>query len=110
VPRESEGSFLRRWAWAPGIESARDRDGLASRLLDALREPYLLAGESVRASASIGVAVFPADGGDAETLVREADTALYCVKDLGRDRLEYSSREPVKESVVRPNPGAGERA
>ena len=58
---------------------------VAQRLLEVLRLPVQCAGNEVFATASIGVAVFPDDGDDVETLVRKADIAMYAVKDTGRN-------------------------
>jgi PAS domain S-box-containing protein len=58
---------------------------VAQRLLETLREPILCGGHEVFATASIGVAVYPHDGNDVETLVRKADIAMYAVKDNGRN-------------------------
>ncbi len=58
---------------------------VAQRLLETLRAPFSLGGHEVFATASIGVAVYPHDGVDVETLVRKADIAMYAVKDSGRN-------------------------
>ncbi len=65
---------------------APDRAGeIAGRILDALRRPYLLHGRQMLVSASIGVAVYPADGADTATLMRSADLAMYAAKQAGRN-------------------------
>jgi PAS domain S-box-containing protein len=58
---------------------------VAQRLLETLRAPISCGGQEVFATASIGVAVYPNDGNDVETLVRKADIAMYAVKDNGRN-------------------------
>ncbi|TKD52815.1 putative bifunctional diguanylate cyclase/phosphodiesterase [Sphingomonas baiyangensis] len=66
-------------------ESNRDRLGeLARTIIAQLSQPYFLAGSSVTIGCSIGVAIAPEDGHDAETLVRSADLALYAAKADGR--------------------------
>ena len=60
----------------------------AGRLLDAVRAPFVIDGYDLFASASIGVSVYPSDGLDAETLVRNADTAMYRAKEQGRDHFQ----------------------
>ncbi len=68
----------------PG-ESNRDRLAELSRaIIAALSQPYFIEGSSISIGCSIGVAVAPEDGGDAETLVRNADLALYAAKADGR--------------------------
>ena len=51
-------------------------------------EPIAIDGVTVRAGASIGVALFPSDGEDADTLVRSADAAMYAAKASGRDAVK----------------------
>ena len=60
-----------------------DAEGLARRLIDAVSEPYIIAGNDVAIGLTVGVAHFPEDGGDRQALLRNADLALYQAK---RDR------------------------
>ena len=62
---------------------------VAKRIIDALSKPFTLSGHTVTASASIGISLYPADGTDAEALIRNADAALYRAKELGRNRYHY---------------------
>jgi diguanylate cyclase (GGDEF)-like protein/PAS domain S-box-containing protein len=74
------------------VPEAGDRACLASaagRLLSALDEPFLLAGCEFSLSSSIGVAVYPEDGLDAETLLDRADMAMYRAKEEGRNAIEF---------------------
>jgi diguanylate cyclase (GGDEF)-like protein/PAS domain S-box-containing protein len=59
--------------------------GLADRLLDAVRRPVILAGQPVRATASIGL-TFDGPGLDSDELIGRADAAMYSAKAAGRDR------------------------
>jgi diguanylate cyclase (GGDEF)-like protein len=71
---------------------------LARRLLDAIRLPYAVGGGTVRIGISIGVAMFPADAGTAEQLLRNADTALYKAKAAGRDTWRaYASEDGQRQ-------------
>lgn len=64
-----------------------DEIGLAmQRILAKVSEPYLLDGKTVQVSASIGVAVYPQDDADPDTLLRHADQAMYQAKQAGRNR------------------------
>ncbi len=65
---------------------------LGQRILDALTEPFEIAGVAVTIGCSIGIAHAPRDGADRSTLLRLADTALYQAKNEGRNR--YSFFEP----------------
>jgi diguanylate cyclase (GGDEF)-like protein len=61
---------------------------IARKLLEAISLPIELAGQQVRISASIGVAIYPEHGQDVATLLRNADAAMYSAKKLGRNRCE----------------------
>lgn len=58
------------------------------RVLEAVRQPIQIGAAARRFSLSLGVAVFPVDGSNAENLFQAADLALYHAKTLGRDRVE----------------------
>jgi diguanylate cyclase (GGDEF)-like protein/PAS domain S-box-containing protein len=62
---------------------------LVRKLLANVSEPLMLAGREIRMSCSIGVGMYPQDGEDAETLLKNADTAMYRAKELGRDRFQF---------------------
>ncbi|MDD5717022.1 MAG: diguanylate cyclase [Sulfuricurvum sp.] len=62
---------------------------LLERILKALQEPFFEKGITIKIGASIGVAFYPDDGEDIETLIRYADSAMYRSKDEGRNRITY---------------------
>jgi len=62
---------------------------LAERLQAALREPILVRGATCFAQASIGLAIYPQDGADVESLLRSADTAMYRSKAVGPSSITY---------------------
>ncbi|HEX4781608.1 MAG TPA: GGDEF domain-containing protein [Usitatibacter sp.] len=64
--------------------------GVADKLREALREPYLLEGATARLSASVGVSLHPTHGEDAESLQRAADAALYTAKRDGKDKTRVA--------------------
>jgi diguanylate cyclase (GGDEF)-like protein len=72
----------------PGLERVDDLEVVCERLLAAIREPIKIQGEAVHISGSLGVTLFPLDDGDADTLIRHADMALYAAKEAGRDRCK----------------------
>jgi len=71
----------------PGLKSD-ETVRVARKLLEAMRQPFLVAGRELRVSASLGLAIGPQDGEDVQTLLKSADTAMYRAKDAGRDRLQ----------------------
>ncbi|MGZ8981960.1 MAG: putative bifunctional diguanylate cyclase/phosphodiesterase, partial [Burkholderiaceae bacterium] len=67
-------------------------ESVAQRLMEAMRRPFSFAGHELFVTASIGLATYPADGNDVDTLLRKADIAMYAVKDSGRNGvLRFSS-------------------
>lgn len=66
---------------------------IAQKILAVLTPPLVLEGREVFVGASIGISVYPADGGDADTLVRNADTAMYRAKELGKDNYQFFAAE-----------------
>lgn len=77
----------------PELRDPADAAAVCEKLLAELDEPVRFDGHELRISASMGVAVFPDDGPDAETLLQKADVALYRVKDSGRRGYRYFSTE-----------------
>ena len=77
----------------PDVRDSAEAAEIAARLLDAIRLPFNLDGNHISAGASIGIALYPDDGTDADQLQRAADAAMYCAKDLGRNRFQtFSTR------------------
>ena len=66
-----------------------DVTAVVEKLLARIAEPVALAEREVRPAASIGVSVYPQDGNDADTLLRNADAAMYRAKELGRNRFQF---------------------
>ncbi len=72
----------------PDVARAEDTVEVAERILEALRQPWVLNGHEFYVTASIGIAMCPNDAEDAESLLRNADTAMYRAKDSGRDNYK----------------------
>ncbi|MCU0242085.1 MAG: EAL domain-containing protein [Vicinamibacteria bacterium] len=72
----------------PGIDDGEDALRLASKIHDIIRRPILLEGRELALTSSIGATVFPKDGSDIESLIKNADTAMYRAKELGRGQTE----------------------
>lgn len=66
---------------------------VAQKILDTLRSPISLAGESITISGSIGIALFPDHGSDRHLLMRAADIAMYAAKAGGRNRYHFYSED-----------------
>ncbi len=73
----------------PDIEGSDRPRTLAQQIADRLSRPVLTDGQEIVTSCSIGIALYPADGGDAETLIKNADLALYRAKQDGRGMARF---------------------
>jgi diguanylate cyclase (GGDEF)-like protein/PAS domain S-box-containing protein len=73
----------------PEVSSARGASAVAGKLLSALAGPQLVNGHELTVAASIGIALFPEDGGDVKSLLRSADAAMYSAKARGRGRAAF---------------------
>ena len=76
----------------PEVESEKDAENVARKLLSAIRQPFLVEQDELHVTTSLGVAIFPRDGTTAETLMRNADGAMYSVKEAGGNGVEVCSR------------------
>jgi diguanylate cyclase (GGDEF)-like protein/PAS domain S-box-containing protein len=74
------------------IAHSQDASRVARRILKELARPFTLAGHEVFVTASIGIALFPLDGNDAETLLKNADVAMYHAKNQGRNNYQFYTK------------------
>jgi diguanylate cyclase (GGDEF)-like protein len=81
--------------------SVVDRDRVARKLLAIFDGPFPVDGRELVTSTSIGVAVFPDDGEDGETLIKHADTAMYRAKAAGRGTVQHYTRDMSARARVR---------
>jgi diguanylate cyclase (GGDEF)-like protein/PAS domain S-box-containing protein len=65
----------------------------ARKMLEDLARPYAVDGGEAKVTASIGIALYPRDGTDGDTLLRHADAALYHAKERGRNNFQFWSEE-----------------
>src|SRR5688572_24142226 len=66
---------------------------VAHKILDEVRRPFQVEGHEIHVSGSLGLALYPEDGSDAETLLKNADAAMDDAKELGRNGFRMFSRE-----------------
>ncbi|MBW2386911.1 MAG: EAL domain-containing protein, partial [Deltaproteobacteria bacterium] len=71
------------------ISDPHDAGRVARRVLDSIAEPFVVEGKEIYATATIGIAIYPANGEDAEALLLNAGTALSCAKERGRDHFQF---------------------
>ncbi|WP_213807752.1 EAL domain-containing protein [Granulicella sp. dw_53] len=92
------------------VEKAEDAAITAGRILEAVAEAHSIGGDDLHVTTSIGLSVYPDDGEDAETLIKNADTAMYQAKDNGRQTYRFFKpdmnvraveRQSIEESLRR---------
>ncbi|GGY24436.1 EAL domain-containing protein [Pseudoduganella albidiflava] len=66
---------------------------MAASIVDMLARPYPLQAQAVHSGTSVGIAMYPVDGEDANTLLQHADTAMYAAKSRGRGNFQFFSRD-----------------
>jgi diguanylate cyclase (GGDEF)-like protein/PAS domain S-box-containing protein len=63
---------------------------VAEKILKTITEPIVFDKHTTRLSASIGISIYPINSHDCETLIKQADIAMYCAKHLGKNRYEFA--------------------
>ena len=63
---------------------------VAEKILLTITEPILLEGNVARVSASIGISIYPSNSHDTETIIKQADAAMYRAKHMGKNRYEFA--------------------
>ncbi len=76
----------------PDLERVEHALNVATRVKEAMRRPFLIEGNEIFVTASIGISLFPEDGDDCGSLLKYADTAMYHAKNCGKNNAKlYSS-------------------
>jgi len=73
----------------------------AERLMDAMTTEFVVQGHRLMVSCSLGISIFPEHGADGETLIKNADAAMYSAKDYGRNNFQFFTGEMNSEVVER---------
>ncbi len=77
----------------PQVHGPLEAEAVAIKALEGLKQPFVIDGHDAFVSASVGIALFPDDGGTAEELLRRADMAMYGAKDAGKSCYRFFARE-----------------
>jgi len=83
------------------IENIEEPALVADRIIEMLTEPFIVGAHELHITASIGIAVYPFDGKDLDTLLINADVAMYQAKELGRNSYQYYSESMNKFAFER---------
>ena len=85
----------------PHIEHAEDAALSAQKMLAALALPHRIDQHELHITASIGISIYPGDGQDTETLIKNADTAMYYAKENGRNNYKFFEQDMNARAVQR---------
>ncbi len=77
----------------PEIKQASDAANVAAKILETVALPVLVEDRELQITPSIGISVFPDDGRDAESLIRNADAAMYHAKETGRANYQFFTEQ-----------------
>jgi diguanylate cyclase (GGDEF)-like protein/PAS domain S-box-containing protein len=83
------------------IAHPEDAATSARKILLSLSAPHFIAEQGLNIDSSIGISIYPEDGEDAETLTKNADTAMYHAKESGRNNFQFFKREMNLKAVER---------
>lgn len=83
------------------VENQQTVAQIASKILSSLIRPVILFGQECRVTASVGIAMYPAHGQDEQTLMKNADLAMYRAKEDGRNNYQFFSNAIQTQSLER---------
>lgn len=75
------------------LRSDQDASRVAERIVQGLTEPFRVSNHELIVTTTIGISVFPRDDESAERLVKNADAAMYCAKEAGRNRYKFYTQD-----------------
>ena len=83
------------------VEEFRQVEIVAHKLLSSAIKPMVLTGEECRVTASIGISIYPKDGEDEQSLIKNADIAMYFAKEEGKNNYQFYSKDIQSQSNER---------
>lgn len=85
----------------PEISKSESAAKVAQKIIEEILQPFCIGEYELYISTSIGIALYPSDGEDAETLLKNADTAMYLAKERGRNNYQFYTPALNKKTVER---------
>ncbi len=101
-----QGDVIARWGgdeftmMLRNVTSSEHTATISERILKAFEEPFQCSEHELYISTSVGISIYPQDGEDVETLIKNADTAMYRAKEIGRNTFQLY-RSNMDESSIR---------
>ena len=83
------------------VKDIPDAAVAAERLMDTMIAEFAVQGHSLGISCSLGISIFPEHGTEGETLIKNADAAMYCAKDYGRNNFQFFTEDMNAQVVER---------
>jgi len=83
------------------LDHPEDAEAIAQKIVDSIAEPHHIAGHELQLTASVGIALYPEDGQDAQSLIMRADTAMYYAKNTGRNRVGFYRADMEAPAIKR---------
>lgn len=84
----------------PQVRDEEDTIKLAKRIIEILKKPFHIKEHQLYIKTSLGIAIYPRDGEDAESLLKNADAALYRAKEKGRNRYQFYSSTITSKALL----------
>jgi len=87
------------------LSDAKDKESAittAAKIIELFSRPFVAGGRELHTTTSIGVALYPSDGDDVESLLKHADSAMYRAKARGRNAFEFFTPDLSIRAKARP--------
>jgi diguanylate cyclase (GGDEF)-like protein/PAS domain S-box-containing protein len=83
------------------IDHPEDAEAIGQKIVASIAEPHFVSGHELQLTASVGIALYPEDGQDAQSLIMRADTAMYHAKNTGRNRVGFYRSDMEAPAIKR---------
>jgi diguanylate cyclase (GGDEF)-like protein len=84
----------------PDVSTQEDASAVAEKVIHQIQQPFVIGEDEVRVTTSIGIAMYPADGEDPETLLENADGTMYRVKEKGGAAYQFFSSGAITRKAL----------
>jgi diguanylate cyclase (GGDEF)-like protein/PAS domain S-box-containing protein len=85
------------------VEHAEDARLIAEKIVSSIAAPHHIAGHALELTASVGIAIYPEDGEDPQTMITHADTAMYHAKHAGRNQVAFYRAGMIAQAPAPPS-------